>query len=234
MSDLSPLAALTALQSLFFAHTQVSDLSPLATLTALQWLSCADSHVSDLAPLSTLTSLQSLSFTQTQVSDLAPLATLSTLEKLDISLCQIQHFPPALISRLGLKDLKAYYTTIPQFPPEVLSQSHYDNCLPRLRAHLRDLESGSAPIASAKLMLLGNGTVGKTQLCRRLRSLEFDSSIPSTHGVQVQTITHPQGEWHVWDFGGQDIYHSTHALFMRTRAVFVLVWSPVSEGAGTH
>jgi internalin A len=27
----------------------------------------------------------------------------------------------------------------------------------------------------------------------------------------------------IWDFGGQDIYHGTHALFMRTRAVFPLV-----------
>lgn len=37
----------------------------------------------------------------------------------------------------------------------------------------------------------------------------------------------------MWDFGGQDIYHGTHALFMRTRAVFLLVWTPVSE-QGDH
>ena len=34
---------------------------------------------------------------------------------------------------------------------------------------------------------------------------------------------------HLWDFGGQDLYHGTHALFMRTRSLFMLVWTPQSE-----
>lgn len=34
---------------------------------------------------------------------------------------------------------------------------------------------------------------------------------------------------HLWDFGGQDIYHSTHALFMRNRTVFLLVWISQAE-----
>ena len=33
----------------------------------------------------------------------------------------------------------------------------------------------------------------------------------------------------LWDFGGQDIYHGTHALFLRTKAIFVIVWSADSE-----
>ena len=36
---------------------------------------------------------------------------------------------------------------------------------------------------------------------------------------------------HLWDFGGQDLYHGTHALFMRTRSLFLLVWTPQSENA---
>jgi internalin A len=36
------------------------------------------------------------------------------------------------------------------------------------------------------------------------------------------------------DFGGQDVYHGTHALFMRTRAAFVIVWTPESESSGEH
>jgi internalin A len=34
---------------------------------------------------------------------------------------------------------------------------------------------------------------------------------------------------HLWDFGGQDLYHGTHALFMRTRSLFLLAWTPLSE-----
>jgi internalin A len=32
-----------------------------------------------------------------------------------------------------------------------------------------------------------------------------------------------------WDFGGQDIYHGTHALFLRNRAVFLILWTPSLE-----
>ena len=33
----------------------------------------------------------------------------------------------------------------------------------------------------------------------------------------------------IWDFGGQDIYHGTHALFLRSRSLFLLVWDRFSE-----
>ena len=36
----------------------------------------------------------------------------------------------------------------------------------------------------------------------------------------------------IWDFGGQDIYHGAHALFMRAQAIFMLVWAPEREKSG--
>ena len=36
----------------------------------------------------------------------------------------------------------------------------------------------------------------------------------------------------IWDFGGQDIYHGAHTLFMETSAVFLIVWHPDFETAG--
>jgi internalin A len=38
-------------------------------------------------------------------------------------------------------------------------------------------------------LFLGNGGVGKTQLCRRLRDLPFDPSVPTTHGIQLGEMT---------------------------------------------
>jgi internalin A len=38
---------------------------------------------------------------------------------------------------------------------------------------------------------------------------------------------------HIWDFGGQDVYLGTHALFLRTRAIFLIVWTRSSE-EGDH
>jgi internalin A len=39
--------------------------------------------------------------------------------------------------------------------------------------------------------------------------------------------------YYLWDFGGQDIYHSAHTLFMRTAAVFVVLWTPEQEALVT-
>ncbi|HEX4495338.1 MAG TPA: COR domain-containing protein [Thermoanaerobaculia bacterium] len=132
---------------------------------------------------------------------------------------------------------KLYADKVVDIPQEVLSHYANDNCLPRLRTHFSELDLGAETENEVKVILLGNGRVGKTQLCRRFRSEPFDDSVPSTHGVQIwreklrlQTGGQEQDfqiNW--WDFGGQDIYHGTHALFLRSRAVFLILWTPNLE-----
>ena len=84
-------------------------------------------------------------------------------------------------------------------------------------------------------MVLGNGRVGKTQLCRNLAGEKFEPESQSTHGVTVETVELSRGKGktpiplHIWDFGGQDIYHGTHALFLRDHAIFALVWGSAFE-----
>jgi internalin A len=108
-----------------------------------------------------------------------------------------------------------------------------------VRAHFQDLAEGGVDSRDIKLMVLGNGRVGKTQLCRRLRDSPYDETIPSTHGVFVNSFPLSRGaaadfaKVHLWDFGGQDIYHGTHVLFLRANAIFALVWTPGFE-SGMH
>ena len=72
VTDLTPLAGLTALQKLHLAYTEVTDLTPLAGLTALQTLYLQNTKVTDLAPLAGLTALQELHLAYTEVTDLTP------------------------------------------------------------------------------------------------------------------------------------------------------------------
>jgi internalin A len=80
--------------------------------------------------------------------------------------------------------------------------------------------------------------VGKTQICRRLRGERYDRDEPSTHGIRVTSASLQGGEaparLNIWDFGGQDLYHGTHALFLRTSAVFLLTWARETENALAH
>ena len=68
-------------------------------------------------------------------------------------------------------------------------------------------------MADVKFMILGNGRVGKTQLCRRLRGERYDETVPSTHGIEISSAPlvrapgeAPMATLRIWDFGGQDIY----------------------------
>jgi len=134
-----------------------------------------------------------------------------------------------------LQELQLGGASIPGIPEEAFtsdSNPFYYNCLLPLRAHVLDLEVEAIPINNVKILVLGNGGVGKTQLCRHLAAEPFDPTVPSTHGIALRTIA-PASEGdatqYLWDFGGQDIYHSAHTLFMRTAAVFVVLWTPEQE-----
>lgn len=235
LSDLGPLTGLLDLQELDCTLTNVSDLRPLAGLIKLERLDCYHTRVSDLGPLACLVNLQTLDCSKTEVSDLRPLATLTQIRRLDLSGCQLVDFPRGLLERPSLEWLDLWETEVPGVPAAVLSQDFDDNCLESLRAHVRDLDAGAVPVLDVKLLVFGNGRVGKTQLCRRLRGEDYDPSQPSTHGIITTRAPLPSSgagaatPLQLWDFGGQDLYHGTHALFTRANAVFLLLWTPALE-----
>ncbi|MCA1972334.1 MAG: TIR domain-containing protein, partial [Caenispirillum sp.] len=259
VADLTPLAGLGALQDLDCSYTQVADLTPLAGLKPLQNLDCSHTEVADLTPLAGLTALQSLICYGTQVADLTPLAGLRALHRLisqetpvrdlvpiahlalnyaNFSNCALSSLPDAWLDRDDLH-LALHDSIVDGLPAELLSSEPNENCLPAIRAHFADLAKGTAPLPGAKVIVLGNGGVGKTQLCRRLRGEPFQEDWDSTHGIRVSTaeLAGPKDEplplpLTLWDFGGQEIYHGTHALFMRTDAVFLVLWATEHETGG--
>lgn len=193
-----------------------------------------------LARLKELPQLRGLSCRGMHLDDLAPLATLTGLQTLYCSGCSLTEVPRWLIDLPSLKRLILHECQVPGIPAEVLSQEGHENCLGALRAHFRDLDAGEMASPDIKLLVLGNGRVGKTQLCRRLRGEDYDAAVPSTHGVLVTGAPlpaadgEPSARLQIWDFGGQDLYHGTHALFMRTNAIFLLAWTPLLEDSDEH
>lgn len=200
---------------------------------------------SGAANLAGLTALTSLDLRGNGTIDSTPLLQLKCLKRLDASGCTFDWDILALCHVLAANDaeLILYGASVPNLPPEVLSQHFNDNCLERLLAHYDDLREGAAEITDVKFMILGNGRVGKTQICRRLRRRDdepYDEAVKSTHSIQVLPAEIAAGPGlapitlRMWDFGGQDIYHGPHALFLKSRAIFPVVWTPASEGAKLH
>ncbi len=78
-----------------------------------------------------------------------------------------------------------------------------------------------------KVTLFGDGGVGKTSLVRAINNRDFDENSLSTDGINLSDIeiTHEHNTLNikVWDFGGQEIYHSIHQLFLTKRTIYLVV-----------
>ena len=87
----------------------------------------------------------------------------------------------------------------------------------------------------AKVLIVGQGDVGKTSLVKQLVWGKFDRDEKKTEGIRIETymIDPPEdrrcgaeGEQvrlNVWDFGGQEIMHATHQFFLTKRSLYLLV-----------
>lgn len=235
IKSIAPLVRCTELTELSIWGTLVQDLQPLRGCNKLKHLFCESTFVSDLSPLSSKPALESVSCDSTGVTDLVPLVGLPALREAMFSQCVLNDIPIGLLSKDSGVKLVLHQSSVPGIPAEVLSQTNYSDCRESLLAHIADCSEGVTEMNEVKLYLLGNGFVGKTQICRRLIGEAFDKNVKSTHGISLrQTIrtrfdAEDQIKYHIWDFGGQDLYHGTHALFLRSRAIFLIVWTPESE-----
>jgi GTPase SAR1 family protein len=149
------------------------------------------------------------------------------LETLILCFNRITELPPQLGQLTSLKRLEVNDNPISSPPPEIIRQGT-KAILEFLRARL---EKTSRQWVS-KLLVVGEGGVGKTQLLRHLRGENFDPSIPTTHGIEIHScqVAHPVEEGvtmtlNSWDFGGQQIYHATHQFFLTNKSLFLVAWN---------
>ena len=98
------------------------------------------------------------------------------------------------------------------------------------------VEEPAKPLNELKVVFLGDGEAGKTHTIARLLNdgaqvSKFRSV--STPGIVIEdkeyTIGERQVKVHYWDFGGQEILHSMHRMFLTERTLYVVVLN-VREG----
>lgn len=113
------------------------------------------------------------------------------------------------------------------FPKKNLEENKLKNYIQQLK------EQGESQLFEAKIIVIGGGAVGKTTLVKKLKNPEYKVPCiePSTHGIQISDYNFQQEvnannivfNSNIWDFGGQEIYHSTHQFFLTKRSLYILV-----------
>jgi len=241
LSDVGPLQSLTNLTTLNLGGTNLSDVGPLKSLTKLTMLNLGSTNVSDVGLLQSLTNLTTLDLDSCrQLSDVGPLQSLTNLTTLDLNYSRAPKFG-SLHELPNLQELKVYQSRFADLHPAVCGNSNSDNSLESVRQYYAALGNDPKPDAEIKVFVLGNGRAGKTKLVGRMMGRDYDSvSGITTHGVKIASYPAPDfwGLPHpvtlsIWDFGGQDIYHGTHALFIREPAIYLLLYAKGTENEDT-
>ena len=77
------------------------------------------------------------------------------------------------------------------------------------------------------MLLIGQGSVGKTSLVKRLVEGCFDPHENKTEGIDIRRwavdVDGKDIRLNVWDFGGQEIMYATHQFFLTRRSLYLLV-----------
>ncbi len=69
--------------------------------------------------------------------------------------------------------------------------------------------------------------MGKTSLVKKLRNKPFNLYEDQTHGIRIEhgsfLIKEQLVNVRFWDFGGQEILHTTHSFFLTEGCIYVIV-----------
>ncbi len=243
------IANLSNLTTLDLASNQITAIpdaiAQLSNLTSLSLSSNQITVIPDaIAQLANLTTLY-LQINQITVIPDA-IAQLSNLTKFLLAFNRIQEIPDGISKLNNLKSLNLAYNQITQIPqvienlPKLEELELLGNPLPispeihrtgsakEIFNYLRQLRSGEVrPLNEAKLILVGQGSVGKTSLIKKLVHNRYDPNEPQTDGLNVEPweiqVNSKDIRLNVWDFGGQEIYHATHQFFLTKRSLYLLV-----------
>ncbi|MEG3906564.1 COR domain-containing protein [Microcoleus sp. w2-18bC1] len=158
------------------------------------------------------------------------LGQLSNLTGLNLRNNQIETIPECWETLPQVKYLDLRGNPLP-VSPEVLGPPNLNESPGTPAAifnYLRQLRSGEVrPLNEAKVLLVGQGSVGKTSLINRLTDNKYNPNEPQTDGLNITdwkiTVNTKQVKLNVWDFGGQEIYHATHQFFLTKRSLYLLV-----------
>ncbi|WP_445247507.1 leucine-rich repeat domain-containing protein [Microcoleus sp. OTE_8_concoct_300] len=204
------IAQLSNLKQLYLSHNQITKIPDV---------------------IGQLSNLTLLSLDNNQITVIPEfIAQLSNLTELSLSNNQIEKIPECLETLPKLEKLYLRNNPLPIYPEilGVADEWEEPGTPAAIFNYLRQLRSGEVlPLNEAKVLLVGQGSVGKTCLINRLIHNKYNPNEPQTDGLNITdwkiTVNTKPVKLNVWDFGGQEIYHATHQFFLTKRSLYLLV-----------
>lgn len=239
LTQLPPeIGQLTSLRFVDLSNNQLTRFpSEIVKLTNLRFLDLSDNDLPHLpADINQLSSLILLDLSNNKLTKLpSELGELIRLQYLDLPGNQLAELPIEMQQLSSLSRLYLKGNPLP-LPPEALEYAISHQSL--LKHYIEPLAKANEarPLNEAKMLVLGEGEVGKTSLIHAIENILkgeqaetcFDPYQPMTKGIIIKQWLLPQFKGmdirlNVWDFGGQEIMHATHQFFLTERSIYVIV-----------
>ncbi len=235
------LGQLTKLKILYIYLNQIrvipKTLSKLAKIQVLDFSSNQITAIPDA--LGQLANLQTFDLSDNQITAIPEaLSQMRHLQEINLSGNRLTAIPEALGQMRKLTALFLHGNPSLAIPEEILGPN-WDEVnyggkqaqAPRkiLTYYFKGLVDAQ-PLNEAKLIMVGQGAVGKTSLVKTLSTGKFKRGEKTTEGIKISDWTcsvngNNQVKVHIWDFGGQEMMHATHQFFLTARSLYLLVFN---------
>jgi GTPase SAR1 family protein len=240
ISDITPFNELIRLKNLDLSRNNLRNISIIENFKNLESLDLSSNQIKNVDSLSSLSELRKLNLRSNKIEDITTLYGLPELYELLLDNNLINHIDFQITGAwYNMHLLCTSNNPVKNIPIEIIND--INGSKQGIVSFLCDqLSSGISPNNEVKVLLFGNGNVGKSQIAHRLCNLPFNEEYESTQKIDLflsslkDENTENPLNLNVWDFGGQDIYHVTHRVFMESRALFIIVWDHISEFGSHH
>lgn len=218
---------LKKISALLLAYNSLDSLpSEITELENLEWLSFRFNNFKAIPfEICEIKKLRHLDARNNLIASLPhEIGNLINLLRLDLENNKIKTLPFEIQNLSQLVELDLRGNPLP-IPPEILELTRSPKKI--LDYYFKTRLETAKPLNEAKVLILGQGAVGKTSLIKRLIDNTFNPHENQTDGINIR-------HWHInsngenirlniWDFGGQEIMHATHQFFLTKRSLYVLV-----------
>uniref|UniRef100_A0AAU6WKB7 COR domain-containing protein n=1 Tax=Chryseobacterium endophyticum TaxID=1854762 RepID=A0AAU6WKB7_9FLAO len=232
ISSIEALRGNIRIKHLDLAVNKIKDLNPLKSLTFLEFLDISSNEITNIDVIHNFIKIKEIYLQNNSVNNL-PAFNLPLLKKLYLYNNQISK-----INKLENK-IEYHFHSDHRFNGILVGNNPLDASLIqilksnrniRVKAlddYFKNLELGSAPLLEAKLMILGEGEAGKTNLRNYIIDKSYEPGKSATTGIKIDTwkqiIKGLEYRINLWDFGGQWIQQQVHQFFLTNESVYIIL-----------
>lgn len=217
------------LETLVLCGNKIEDLpKEIINLKKLKDLNLRDNKLSHIPDwIKSLQHIESFDFSDNPIQELPDIFdSFTNLKEIYIQNTQIKTLPFSISKIPNLQTI--YFNGSPIENDLIIA---YEQGIDSLKTYIRAKSESQTAINEAKLILIGEGEVGKTCLMDALLDNPFRNT-STTHGIEIHSLKVVDSDslkeitLNSWDFGGQKVYRPTHQLFFSAPAIYLVVWKP--------